>query len=179
MMRAKGTNLGLSYAKTVGELLKYPTKRVLKGRGDYKYKDINPLWLETQMSQVMKSTAISNALSIAMGVYNELASWISSYQERSGTSKGFSDFQWHWKLARNFVGLQVRLVCEQVLWDMGPPWNSLNTGFKAVGESKTRGNGTTASVAGQGAIGSTTTSSSSGTASGRPPTGEAKGSRWV
>ena len=44
----------------------------------------------------------------------------------------FNLFREHWKWRRLLVPLQFRLICEQILWDMGLPWRSLITGFRAI-----------------------------------------------
>jgi hypothetical protein len=44
----------------------------------------------------------------------------------------FERFRSSWKMGRQLVSLQARLVIEQVLWNQGNPWRSLVTGFKPI-----------------------------------------------
>lgn len=45
---------------------------------------------------------------------------------------GFSAFRSRWAFVRQLLPLQGRLLVEQILWAMGPPWRSLLTGFNPV-----------------------------------------------
>ncbi len=45
---------------------------------------------------------------------------------------GFSAFRSRWAYVRQLIPLQSRLLVEQILWSMGPPWRSLLTGFNPV-----------------------------------------------
>lgn len=38
-----------------------------------------------------------------------------------------------WRFARTLLPLQFRLLVEQILWDAGPPWSDLVSGFKPLG----------------------------------------------
>ncbi len=45
---------------------------------------------------------------------------------------GFSAFRSRWAYVRQLIPLQSRLLVEQILWSMGPPWRTLLTGFNPV-----------------------------------------------
>ncbi len=45
---------------------------------------------------------------------------------------GFSAFRSRWAYVRQLLPLQSRLLVEQILWAMGPPWRSLLTGFNPI-----------------------------------------------
>ncbi len=45
---------------------------------------------------------------------------------------GFAAFVYRWRILRQMVDLQSRLLIEQVLYEMGPPWSDLITGFKPI-----------------------------------------------
>lgn len=47
-------------------------------------------------------------------------------------SMGYSAFRSRWAFVRQLLPLQGRLLIEQVLWAMGPPWRTLLTGFNPV-----------------------------------------------
>lgn len=38
----------------------------------------------------------------------------------------------NWAYVRTVISLQLRIVIEQIFWDMGKPWSQLVTGFKPV-----------------------------------------------
>lgn len=63
-------------------------------------------------------------------------------------SGGFDRFVDSWKLGRQLVPLQGRLVMEQVLWDLGGPWRTLVSGFKPLDVSS---RGSLAGTSGEGA----------------------------
>ena len=45
------------------------------------------------------------------------------------------DFSEDWPYIRAFVPLQIRLVCEQIMWDRGGDWRQYVTGFRPVDRS--------------------------------------------
>ncbi len=45
---------------------------------------------------------------------------------------GWVGFRSRWAYVRQLLPLQGRLLIEQVLWAMGPPWRTLLTGFNPV-----------------------------------------------
>ncbi len=51
---------------------------------------------------------------------------------RQMRSMGFAAFRSRWAYARQLLPLQLRLLLEQVLWSMGPPWRTLLTGFNPI-----------------------------------------------
>lgn len=52
--------------------------------------------------------------------------------ERILRSMGFSAFRSRWAYIRQLMPLQSRLLVEQILYAMGPPWRRLLTGFNPV-----------------------------------------------
>lgn len=108
-------------------------------------KDINPMWLETQMKQARKSITMHDFLVIAQAVRSQLYMWTVSYVRRApSVSEGYLRFRLDWNLARHIFSLQLRLVEEQVLWELGKPFSELCTGFRPIGEAG--GAGTNAGV---------------------------------
>ncbi len=45
---------------------------------------------------------------------------------------GFSAFRSRWAYVRQLLSLQGRLLVEQIMWAMGPPWRTLLTGFNPI-----------------------------------------------
>lgn len=76
---------------------------------------------------------VSEVLAQVRMVRAELHGWISSYQKRERwPGEGFPLFREHWLVLRVWVPLQMRLCVEQILQDMGAPWNTLITGFRPI-----------------------------------------------
>lgn len=76
---------------------------------------------------------VSEVVGQAETIQAELRGWIESYEEREYTpGLGFELFKYHWRILRVWVPLQLRLCVEQVLQDMGKPWNTLITGFRPI-----------------------------------------------
>jgi hypothetical protein len=110
-----------------------PPAGAWKTAGGLGYKDINPWLVEQYMSKAAKSLRMQDLLTLARSARTELYGWIVSYQERE-TAKGtaFNKFKADWNVARLVIGLQSRLMAEQILWELGPPWRNLVTGFRPI-----------------------------------------------
>ena len=67
-----------------------------------------------------------------VGGVDPLLSFIAEAKRLIERYSAFEDFREHWKWRRLLIPLQLRLVVEQMLWDMGLPWRSLITGFRAI-----------------------------------------------
>ena len=67
-----------------------------------------------------------------VGGLDPLLSMIDTAKDIILRYSNFEEFREHWKWRRILVPLQLRLVVEQMLWDMGLPWRSLITGFRAI-----------------------------------------------
>ncbi len=52
--------------------------------------------------------------------------------EREIRKAGWLGFRSRWAYVRQLLPLQGRLLIEQILWAMGPPWRTLITGFDPV-----------------------------------------------
>lgn len=91
--------------------------------------DVSPYVLNKVMDQASKAPTMSLALRLSRWVFNECVRWMDTYGS-------FERFKNDWKILRNVVGLQVRLLVEQACWDKGEPWRQLNTGFKSVGQKE-------------------------------------------
>lgn len=65
--------------------------------------------------------------------------WIRSYPDAypafngvDAVTRGYAMFVQEWLYFRHTIPLQLRLICEQILFDEGYPWRQLVTGFKPV-----------------------------------------------
>lgn len=90
-------------------------------------------WMKAAQGQ-SSAVGFFQAMDFAEKVYNEAYKWVASYKTYSPSEAvQVYRFKQDWKIARHIIGLQVRLVCEQVFWDLGGKWRSLITGFKPLG----------------------------------------------
>lgn len=101
------------------------------------YEDSIVLW----KAQKAMSTAtlitwkVSEQLKLFKALRKEIWEWIDSYEtNEKSPGEGFALFKSQWKVLRLGIGLQVRLLVEQVLYDRGSPWSRLCTGFNAIGD---------------------------------------------
>lgn len=58
--------------------------------------------------------------------------WINSYSAVYGTRYAFPRLKADWKVLRLMIGLQERLMIEQIFSDMGRPYSQFVTGFGAI-----------------------------------------------
>lgn len=60
--------------------------------------------------------------------------WITSYRDNFSPvgNQGFQVFKQDWRYFRLSIPLQMRLIVEQVLYDLGYPWRSLCSGFGPI-----------------------------------------------
>lgn len=89
---------------------------------------LSPLWTHQQYKALQKAKSMDDAIKIARAIYAEAYRWVQSYEN------DFIRFKYDWKVVRQALPLQVRLTVEQVLWNEGPPWRSLCSGFLPVGD---------------------------------------------
>lgn len=76
---------------------------------------------------------VGKQLDLMTGIRADLWRWIDEYENREkAPGEGYELFKHQWKLLRLGVGLQARLLVEQILWDKGNPWRELITGFGAI-----------------------------------------------
>lgn len=63
----------------------------------------------------------------------QIQRWIDAFISRQiYPGAGFQAFRYEWKYIRLTLGLQERLLIEQVLYEYGKPWATLCTGFGPV-----------------------------------------------
>ena len=63
----------------------------------------------------------------------DVVKWIEAFKSREVyPGAGFKAFKAEWKYTRLYMGLQSRLLVEQVLYEYGKPWSTLCTGFGPV-----------------------------------------------
>lgn len=63
-------------------------------------------------------------------VRKDIVSWMDAYERVWGAELGFEVWYSDWKAIRLAVGLQFRLLVEQVCYDRGRPWRNAVTGFR-------------------------------------------------
>lgn len=71
-------------------------------------------------------------VAIAESINQDLRRWIDGYSNRNPSRIAVLGFKYHWTILRVWVPLQLRLACEQVLYEKGEPWKYLVTGFGVV-----------------------------------------------
>lgn len=87
-------------------------------------------FMKTQMLDTSKTT--TNLVDYVESINNQIERWIEGYEANNSPRLAWLGFQYHWKILRVWVPLQLRLAVEQVLYQKGEPWSSLVTGFKPV-----------------------------------------------
>lgn len=70
----------------------------------------------------------------AKEVYQIVRKWIVSYRDNfpMANQQGFQVFRVDWRIFRHTIPLQMRLIIEQALFDLGNPWRSLCSGFSPL-----------------------------------------------
>lgn len=83
--------------------------------------------------KMSETTDTAQAIENAEEIYVELRQWIDTYMAQTSTTRlGVLGWQYHWKMLRAWVPLQLRLVVEQVAYDKGLPWSRVVSGFKPL-----------------------------------------------
>lgn len=68
-----------------------------------------------------------------------IRNWVGEYKTRERfPGSGFYAFRSDWLTMRVWIDLQTRLAVEAVLWERGPPFSQLVTGFRPYGAVGTR-----------------------------------------
>lgn len=105
-----------------------------KGSGGYKNISV---WLVNRMARSIANPVVGMEMSAALAgarwLRNELYEWIISYVQREMyEGQGFEEFKSDWRIFRVWCPLQVRLAVEEILWQLGPPYRKLITGFAPI-----------------------------------------------
>ena len=78
---------------------------------------------------------IYDSINNAQKAYGLLMIWVRSYiKQYTNPDAAWSAFRLEWRTYRLVIPLQVRLMTEQVLYDMGYPWRAAYTGFNPMKE---------------------------------------------
>lgn len=94
--------------------------------------DFNRHWMQQEMA-IASSWATGDdsfekgAIDRSLKMANVIRAWLKSYVQDGEV--GFQRFKMRWKYGRCTINLQIRLLVEQVLFELGPPWRSLVSGF--------------------------------------------------
>lgn len=111
------------------------SKRFAKRTGGFE--DSIVLWKAQKAltTATLLTWKVSEQLKLFTALRAEIWEWIDSYEtNEKAPGEGFALFKRHWKLLRLGIGLQVRLLVEQILYDRGEPWSRLCTGFGSIGD---------------------------------------------
>lgn len=94
-----------------------------------------PMAVATLLEGASKAWSYKDAILLADKAYETLGRWIYEYAQGEldgNAKKNFTTFATMWKRYRLCIGLQTRLMAEQVLYDLGQPWRNLVSGFKPI-----------------------------------------------
>jgi hypothetical protein len=86
----------------------------------------SPLVAKLSMKAIQNAPTMEGALRRARTLRVLAWNWVKEYEGDYGA------FRSDWLVARMLLPLQCRLLVEQVLYDMGPPWTKAVTGFNPM-----------------------------------------------
>ncbi|MEO5351408.1 MAG: hypothetical protein H7836_17465 [Magnetococcus sp. YQC-3] len=107
-------------------------KLMLKVKAIQKIAEMNLTGTLLNIPGVSKEWSTDSLVALAESINEDIRYWIDGYEERNDPRVAILGFEYHWKLLRTFVPLQLRLAVEQVLWSKGGRWKSLITGFRPI-----------------------------------------------
>lgn len=129
------TNIGIPL--TAGEKQSIKPGPMNWGQLMLKIKAISELSRQTITSFLPITIAVGydeteGLVALAESINADIRRWIDGYEERNSPRVAFLGFQYHWKILRTFVPLQLRLAVEQALWSKGGDYRTLITGFRPI-----------------------------------------------